>query len=64
VPPLQLNPDEYRQDMAQYHLTPKQENELLSALFEIMRTLAIIFYNPDSLFNTPDAESTRYATTE
>jgi len=49
VTPLQLDLDEYRDDLAEFNLTEQQENELLEVLFNIMRTYVEIGFGLDSV---------------
>ena len=54
VPPLQLDPDDYREDLAEFDLTAQQENELLEVLWNIMASFVAMGYGLDSvqLFST------------
>lgn len=47
--PLVLNPDEFRDDLAEFELTREQENELLQTLWNIMSTMVNIGWGVDSV---------------
>lgn len=47
--PLQLDPDEYREDLADFGLTKEQENELLQVLWEIMNTFVLMSWGLDTV---------------
>ncbi len=57
VPPLQLEPDDYRDELAEFELTPEQETELLQVLWNIMSTMVDLGWGLDSvqLFSLPKA---------
>ena len=46
---LALDPDEYREDLAEFGLTEAQENEFLEALWSIMQTFVEIGFGVDSV---------------
>ena len=48
-PTLKLDPDEYREDLAEFALTEEQENELLQALWHIMSTFVDIGWGVDTV---------------
>ena len=60
-PPLQINPDEYREDLADFDLTKEQQDELLQTLWNMMSMMVDLGWGLDSvqLFapNKLDAES-------
>lgn len=58
--PLALDPDKYREQLAEFALTREQENELLATLWQIMRTFVEIGFGLDSvqLFSAPMVENT------
>lgn len=47
--PLVLNPDRYRAHLEGFDLTKEQEDELLSTLWDIMRTFVEIGFGLDSV---------------
>lgn len=49
MPPLKLDPEEYRAHLEEYDLTEEQENELLETLWHIMRTFVEIGFGVDSV---------------
>ncbi len=48
-PTLKLNPDDYREDLAEFALTEEQENELLQTLWHIMSTFVDIGWGVDTV---------------
>ncbi len=48
-PTLKLNPDDYREDIAEFELTREQEDELLSTLWNMMRTFVDIGWGVDTV---------------
>jgi hypothetical protein len=58
VPPLQFNPDDYREELAAFDLTEAQENELLAVLWNIMASFVAMGFGLDSvqLFSTAECE--------
>ena len=48
-PTLKLDPDEYREDLAEFALTEEQENELLQTLWHIMSTFVDIGWGVDTI---------------
>ena len=65
VPPLKLDPDDYRADLAEFDLTKEQQDELLQTLWNIMSMMVDLGWGLDSvqLFSPSqakkiDAEST------
>ncbi len=51
VPPLQLDPEEYRDYLAAFDLSEAQQNELLETLFHILRTFVEIGFGLDPVQN-------------
>ncbi|MEW8052896.1 MAG: hypothetical protein AB2809_21275 [Candidatus Thiodiazotropha sp.] len=51
VPPLQLDPEEYRDYLAAFDLTETQQNELLETLLHILRTFVEIGFGLDPVQN-------------
>ncbi len=49
VAPPQLNPDDYREELAEFDLTEEQENELLQTLWHIMSTFVDIGWGVDTV---------------
>ncbi len=49
IAPLDFDPDEYREDIAELGLTKEQENEVLAALYYIMKTFVEIGWGVDTL---------------
>ena len=56
--PLKLDPDEYREHLEEFDLSREQEDELLEALWNILRTFVDIGFGLDSvqLFVSPEDE--------
>ncbi len=54
VPPLQLDPEDYREELAEFGLSNEHEKELLEVLWNIMSSFVAIGYGLDSvqLFST------------
>lgn len=46
---MNCNPDDYRDDIAALGLTPEQENELLTTLWEMMRTMVEIGWGVENI---------------
>ena len=59
--PLQLDPDEYREHLAEFDMTEEQQNELLGVLWNIMRTFVEIGFGLDSvqMFSVASDEKSR-----
>ncbi len=49
IAPLQLDPDEYREDLAEFGLSKQQENELLQTLWNIMSIMVDIGWGVDTV---------------
>ena len=56
APSLQLDPEDYREELAEFGLTDQQEIELLEVLWSIMSSFVAIGYGLDSvqLFSTEE----------
>lgn len=48
---MKCNPDDYRDDIAEFGLTKAQEDELLLTLWEMMRICVEIGYGVDIIHN-------------
>lgn len=46
--PLKLDPEKYRAELAEYELSPEQENELLQTLWNIMSTFVLMGWGLES----------------
>jgi hypothetical protein len=62
--PLAFNPDDYRQDIAHFDMTQSQQDEMLAALWNIMKTMVEIGWGVNNvqyllpeLFAAASAES-------
>lgn len=47
APTLQLDPDEYREDWAEYEIPDEQFNEMLGVLWEMAQTFVLMGHNAD-----------------
>ncbi|MEW8026305.1 MAG: hypothetical protein AB2806_01000 [Candidatus Thiodiazotropha sp.] len=58
LPPLMLDPEQYREHLEEFGLSREQENELLEALWHILYTFVEIGFGLDSvqLFVSPETE--------
>ncbi|WP_316364635.1 hypothetical protein [Candidatus Thiodiazotropha sp. CDECU1] len=58
LPPLTLDPEQYREHLEEFGLSREQENELLEALWNILYTFVEIGFGLDSvqLFVAPEDE--------
>lgn len=48
LPALTLDPEKYRQGLAEFDMTPEQENELLAVLWNIMSNMVDMGFGIDS----------------
>lgn len=59
APPLRLNPDDYRQELAAFDMTKEQENEMLEVLWHIMKTMVEIGWGVNNVqYLLPDVFKT------
>ena len=47
--PLKLNPDEYREELAEFDMTKEQQDELLQVLWDIISTFVNIGWGVDTV---------------
>ena len=64
IPPLQLDPDKYREYLEEFDMTIEEQNELLETLWHIMRTMVELSFDLDKIelfSNETDQDSGKQA---